>query len=99
MKYLKKNVEKEIFIRGDQYLLSSLDLNLKNKDRTKWTDYKEIEVLLNLINATKKKNMSNIDLTMVIKFPSSICFENRILKLINEPDKVTYRYINTHTKN
>ena len=94
----KINVEKEKFIGGHEYLLSSLDLKLKDEDITKWTDYKEIEALLNLINATKKKNLSNIDLTMVVKLPNSINFENRILKLTNEPDKVTYRYINTGTK-
>ena len=98
MKYLKENnVEKEKFIVGDEYLLSSLDLKLKNEDTTKWTDYKEIEALSNLINSTKKKNLSNIDLTMVVKLPNSISFENRILKLMNEPE-VTYRYINTETK-
>ena len=52
----------------------------------------------NLTNTTIKKNLSNIDLTMVVKLPNSISFENRILKLINEPEKVTYRYINTETK-
>ena len=95
----KNNVEKEKFISGDEYLLSSLDLKLKDEDITKWTDYKEIEALSNLINATKKKNLSNIDLTMVVKLPNSISFENRILKLMNEPEKVTYRYKNTETKN
>ena len=53
----------------------------------------------NLRNPTKKKNLSNVDLTMVVKLPNSISFENRILKLINEPNKVTYRYIITETKN
>ena len=52
----------------------------------------------NLIIATKKKNLSSIDLTMVAKLPDTISFENRILKLMNEPEKVTYRYINTETK-
>ena len=59
MKYLKKNnVEKEKFICGDEYFLSSLNLKFKDEDITKWTDYKEIETLSNLINATtitKKK--------------------------------------------
>ena len=35
---------------------------------------------------------------MVVKLADSISFENRILKLMNEPEKVTYRYINTDTK-
>ena len=85
----KINVEKEKFIGGHEYLLSSLDLKLKDEDITKWTDYKEIEALLNLINATKKKNLSNIDLTIVVKLPNCISFGNRILKLMNEPEKVT----------
>ena len=38
----KNNVEKEKFIGGDEYLLSSLDLKLKNEDVIKWTYYKEI---------------------------------------------------------
>ena len=35
---------------------------------------------------------------MVVKLPNSISFENMILKLMNELEKVTYRYINTETK-
>ena len=34
----------------------------------------------------------------MVTLANNISFENRILKLINEPDKVTYRYINTDTK-
>ena len=94
----KNNVEKEKFIDGDEYHLPGLNLKLKDKDITKWTDYKEIEPLSNLINVTKKKNLSNIDLTMVVKLLNSISFESRILKLMNEPEKVTHRYINTETK-
>ena len=94
----EKNVEKERFIGGNECLLSSLDLKLKEEDITKWTNYKEIETLWNFINATKKKNLSNIDLKMMVTLANSISFENRILKLMNEPDKVTYRYINTDTK-
>ena len=40
-------------IDGDEYLLSILDLKLKDEDITKWTDYKEIEALPSLINAAK----------------------------------------------
>ena len=32
----------------------------------------KIEALLNLVNATNKKNWSNIDLTMMVKLPNSI---------------------------
>ena len=63
-KKIKKKTEKEKFNGGDEYLLSSLDLKHKDKDMTKWTEYKRIEALSNLINATKKKNLPNIDLTM-----------------------------------
>ena len=98
MNYKKHSVEKEKFIGGDEYILSSLDLKVKDENIIKWTDYKKIEVLSNLVNAKKKKNLSNIDLTMVVKLPNSISFENGILKLMNEPEKVTYRYINTETK-
>ena len=34
----------------------------------------------------------------MVKLPNSINFENRTLELMNEPEKVTYRYINTNTK-
>ena len=91
-------MEKEKFIGGDEYLLLSLDLKLKDEDITKWTDYQKIEALSNLINVIKKKNLSNIDFVMVVKLLNSISFENRILKLMKEPEKVTYRYINTDTK-
>ena len=60
----------------------------------KWTDYKEMETLSGLINR-KKKNFSKKDLTMVVKSLNTISFENKILPLINEPQKVTYKLINT----
>lgn len=52
LKYVKKTlqIEKEKFIGGNKYLLSSPP---------------KIEALSNLINATKKKNSSNIDLIMM----------------------------------
>ena len=34
----------------------------------------------------------------MVKLPNSISFENKILKLMNEQEKVTYKYINTDTK-
>ena len=99
LKYSEKNnEEKEKFIGEDEYLLLSLDLKLKDENITKWTDYQKIEALSNLINVIKKKNLSNIDFVMVVKLLNSISFENRILKLMKEPEKVTYRYINTDTK-
>ena len=52
----------------------------------------------NLINATKKKNLSNVDLMMAVKLLNRISFENKTLKLIKEPEKVTYKYFNTNTK-
>ena len=58
----------------------------------------KIEALSNLINATEKKNLSNIDLTMVVELSNSISFENRNLKSMKELEKVTYTYINTDTK-
>ena len=64
--------------------LLSLDLKLKDEGIVKWTAYKEIEALSNLFNATKNKILSNTDLTMVVKLPNSISFENRISKLMNE---------------
>ena len=33
-----------------------------------------------------------------MKLPNSVSFENRILRLIKELEKTTYRYINTDTK-
>ena len=35
---------------------------------------------------------------MVVKLLNRLSFESRILKLMNELEKVTYRYINTETK-
>ena len=34
----KNNVEKGKFVSEDEYLLSSLDLKLKDEDMTKWKD-------------------------------------------------------------
>ena len=50
----KNSVEKEKFIGGERYLLSSLNLKLEREDITKWPDYDKIKVLSNLINRTKK---------------------------------------------
>ena len=35
---------------------------------------------------------------MAVKLLNSISFENKTLKLIKEPEKVTYKYLNTNTK-
>ena len=35
---------------------------------------------------------------MAVELPNKISFENRNLKLMNEPENVTYRYIKTETK-
>ena len=35
----------------------------------------------------------------MVKLPDITSFENRILRLMNEPKKVTYRYTNTETEN
>ena len=48
------NVEKEKFIGGNEYLISSLDLKLKDEDITKWPNYHKNEVS-KLIRETKKK--------------------------------------------
>ena len=80
-----------------KYLLSSLELKPKADKITKLKDYNKIKASSDLINKTKK-SLSNIDLTIVVKILSSISFENRILRLIKEPEKTTYRYINTDTK-
>ena len=47
----------------------------------------------------QQKKISDIDLTMMVQLPNSISFENRISKLMNESEKVAYRYINIETKN
>ena len=54
-------MEKETFVSGNEYLLSSLELKLKEDDITKWKDYKKIHELSNLINDIKKKNLSKIN--------------------------------------
>ena len=94
----KNNVETGKVIGEDEYLLSSLDLKLKDEDITKWIGYQKIWALSNLINATKKKNFWNIDLAMGVKLPNNRSFQKRILKLMKEPEKITHRYINTDTK-
>ena len=48
------NAEKEKFVDGNKYLISSQDLKLKDEDITKWSDYDKIETS-KLINETKKK--------------------------------------------
>ena len=57
----KNNVEEETFVGGNEYLLSSLELKLKEDDIMKWEDYKKIYELSNLINDIKKKTLSNIN--------------------------------------
>ena len=50
----KSKVEKETFVDGNEYLLSSLELKLKEDDITKWEDHKKTQELSNLINHIKK---------------------------------------------
>ena len=52
----KNSIEKEEFISGEKYLLPSLERRLKDKDITKWPDYEKINILSEMIDATKKKN-------------------------------------------
>ena len=47
--------EKKTFVSGNEYLLSSLELKLKEGDITKWEDYEKNLELSNLINDIKKK--------------------------------------------
>ena len=54
-------MEEETFVGGNEYLLSSLELKLKEDNITKWEDYKKIYELSNLINDIKKKTLSNIN--------------------------------------
>ena len=85
----RNSIEKETFIGDERYLLSSLDLNFKSKAITNWPDCDKIKALSDLINATKKKELSHIDLTSIVKFPNSSSFENRVLTLIR---KKTYKH-------
>ena len=48
--------EKKTLVSGNEYLLSSLELKLKEDDITKWEDYEKNHELSNLINNIKKKN-------------------------------------------
>ena len=54
-------MEKETFAGGNEYLLCSLEIKLKEDDVTKWEDYKKILELSNLIYGIKRKNLSNIN--------------------------------------
>ena len=47
--------KRKIFIGGNQYLISSLDLKIKDENITKWSDYYKTETLSKLINETKKE--------------------------------------------
>ena len=50
----------EKFTDRNKYLISSLDLKLKDEDITKWPDNNKIEALSKLINKTKKKKKKKI---------------------------------------
>lgn len=47
--------KRKIFIGGNQYLISSLDLKIKDENITKWPAYYKTETLSKLINKTKKE--------------------------------------------
>ena len=55
----KNSVEKQNVFSSERYLPSSLELNLKSEDITKWLNYETIKTLSDLINATKKKNITH----------------------------------------
>ena len=80
------NAEKEKFVDGNKYLISSQDLKLKDEDITKWSDYDKIETLSKLINETKKK-LSNLNLTMEVSLPNSISFEKGLMFLLKKKQK------------
>ena len=55
----KNSVEKQNVFSSERYLPSSLELNLKSEDITKCLNYETIKTLSDLINATKKKNITH----------------------------------------
>ena len=73
--------------------LLSLDLKLKDEGIIKWTAYKEIEALSNLFNTTKNKILSNTDLTIVVKLPNSVSFENSRNWWMNEIFLLHLKYL------
>ena len=93
----KSKVEKETFVDGNEYLLSSLQLKLKEDDITKWEDYKKTQELSNLINHIKK-NLSNINLNGYISLLNNIKHKDKMFFLENTPETVTCKYINTKRK-
>ena len=91
-------MEKETFAGGNEYLLSSLELKLKEDDVTKWEDYKKILKLSNLIYGIKKKNLSNINLNCNLTLYNNIKHKDKMFFLERTPKTVTYKYINTKAK-
>ena len=93
----KNSVEKEIFICGERCLLCSLDYKVESEDITKWSDYDKVKDLSDLISAATTKK-SRTDLIFIVKLPSSLSFENKVLTLSKRPKRKICRYINTDTK-
>ena len=94
----KNNVEKETFVGGNEYLLSSLELKLKEDDITKWEDCNKIHELSNLINDIKKKNLSNINLNGLITLYNNIKHKDKMFLLEITPETVTCKHIKTKAK-
>ena len=91
-------MEKETFAGGNEYLLSSLELKLKEDDVMKWEDYKKILKVSNLIYGIKKKNLSNINLNCNLTLYNNIKHKDKMFFLERMPKTVTYKYINTKAK-
>ena len=87
----KNNVEKEFFVGGNEYSLSSLELNLKEDDITKWEDYKKCHELSNLINVIKKEKLSDIDLNGYTTLLNNIKHKGKTFLFVNKPETVTYK--------
>ena len=65
-------MEEETFVGGNEYLLSSLELKLKEDDITKWEDCKKMHELSTLINDIKNQNLSNINLNGLVTLYNNI---------------------------
>ena len=102
----KNNVGKETFVGGSEYILSRLELQLK-EDNIQYNKMGRLQIneISNLINDIKKKNLSNINVnineTVTYKYTNtktkqldSISFQN-FQKLYDE-NKLTWKTPDNH---
>ena len=90
--------DKNQFNKGEEYLISGLELITQEVDLTQWKEFAQLKIISDRINEAKTKNENDIKCGEILAYlPKFYNFKDIILVSPKPPTK-TYKYINLETK-